>query len=174
MRKVEREENIDTYSSFKKALKLLFKYDRKLFLKKTKKETLASRMAIYLTTFFGKEWFVDVAVDGADLLVWDRNENIALALFLSKDYISALGKEKARNFHETRNSALTLAFSLLSEKDYILIYRFETEFVDYMHLFFDAGFEEKVLKRCLIKDDKDEALLFKVRKRKEKTEEKND
>lgn len=166
MRKIERGENIDTYASFKKALKLLFRYDRELFSKKTRKETLASRMAIYLTTFFGKEWFVDVAVGGADLLVWDRKDKIALALFLSKDYISALGKEKARSFHEERNSALTLAFSLLSEKDYILIYRFETEFVDYMHLFFDAGFEEKVLKRCLIKDDRDDALLFRVRKRK--------
>lgn len=163
-----RETSIEIYDDFKRGLETLLARDRDLFGKDIRKETLACRLAMYLAQIFPPEWFVDISVEGADLLVWDRNERIALALFISRDYVSEKGKEKARNFHSSRNCMLTLAFTLFSdEKDYILIYRFERLFLDYIHIFPSAGFEERVLKRCLSSeiDRNDDPMLFRIRRR---------
>ena len=103
--------------------------------------------------------------------MWDRKGTIALSLFISKDYVSQSQKDRVRTFHKEQRPALSLALSLLEDKDYILIYRFETDYVDYLHIFPELDFEEKVLKRCLIDEEEkgeDDPVLFKIRKKRRK------
>lgn len=161
-----RSENIDTFSLFKKALKELVESDSFLFARKERREAFSCRMAQHLNKYFGYGWYIDAAIDGSDLLVWDRQGNIPLALFIAKDYVTAAQKDRARLFHLTAKPALTLALSLLEGKDYMLIYRFEKEYIDYMHIYPDQDYQDTVLKRCLIKDDDDkDPTLFKIRRK---------
>lgn len=105
---------------------------------------------------------------GSELLVWDRKGRIALSLFISKDYISQSQKERVIAFHREHRPALSLALSLLEGKDYILIYRFDNDYVDYLHIFPELDFEEKVLKRCLIDEDgpgEEDPVLFRIRRK---------
>ena len=170
MKTDQRSENIDTFQLFKKALKLLCEEDTFLFAKKSKREAFSCRMAQHLNRYFGSAWYIDAAIDGSDLLIWDRQGNIAIALFIAKDYVSTIQKEKARRFHLEKKPALTLALSLLEGKDYALIYRFEKEFIDYLHIYPEQDYEDKVLKRCLINDDEDtDPALFRIVKRKKAT-----
>ena len=139
--------------------------DSELFSHDIRKEAIAGRLAMYFSNLFSKEWYIDIATDGADLLVWDRHGTIALALFISRDYINQKGKEKARAYHLEHRPTLTLAFSILDDKDYILIYRFEEMFLDYIHIFPELDFEEKVLKRVIIEEDHNDPLLFSLSRR---------
>ncbi len=162
-----RKGNIDTFSLFKKALMELCESDTYLFAKKAKRESFSCRMAQHLNKYFGAEWYIDAAIDGSDLLIWDRQGNMALALFISRDYVSALQKEKARLFHSSNAPSLTLALSLIEKKDYMLIYRFEDEYIEYLHIYPDQDYRDTLLKRCLIKDDIDTSPeLFRTKKRK--------
>lgn len=161
-----RSENIDTFSLFKKALEDLVESDSFLFARKARRESFSCRMAQHLNKFFGFGWYIDAAIEGSDLLIWDRQGNIPLALFIAKDYISSSQKDKARLFHLTMKPALTLALSLLEGKDYMLIYRFEKEYIDYMHIYPDQNYQDTVLKRCLINDDDDkDPTLFKIKRK---------
>ena len=67
---------------------------------------------------------------------------------------------------------LTLAFSLLEEKDYILIYRFEDDYLEYLHIN-KIDFSEHLLKRCMIEENKkkNEPSLFTQRKKAKKIKE---
>ena len=70
---------------------------------------------------------------------------------------------------------LTLAFSLLEERDYILIYRFENRYLEYLHIN-KLDFSERLLKRCLIREEKkkkekeEEQLPLFAKKKREKKE----
>ena len=162
-----RSENIDTFSLFKKALKELVESDSFLFARNARREAFSCRMAQHLNRYFGNEWYIDAAIDGSDLLIWDRQGNIPLSLFIAEDYVSSVQKDKARLFHLSMKPALTLALSLLEGKDYMLIYRFEKEYIDYMHVYPDHEYQDTVLKRCLIKEDDDKnPTLFRIKKKK--------
>ena len=161
----KREDSIEIFENFRNGLELLITRDRELFEHDIRKETIAGRLAMYFSNLFSKEWYIDIATDGADLLVWDRKSTIALALFISRDYISQKGKDKAREYHLIHRPMLTLAFSILEDKDYILIYRFEELFLDYIHIFPELDFEEKVLKRVMIEEEHNDPLLFTISKR---------
>lgn len=161
----KREDSIEIFENFRQGLVTLMTKDKELFSHDIRKEAIAGRLAMYFSDLFSKEWHIDIATDGADLLVWDRHGTIALALFISRDYISQKGKEKARAYHLDHHPMLTLAFSILDDKDYILIYRFEELFLDYLHIFPELGFEEKVLKRVMIEEDQNDPLLFTLSRR---------
>ena len=54
---------------------------------------------------------------------------------------------------------------MLEDKDYILVYRFEKEYLEYLHIN-KEDFSENLLKRCLIEDKKDsDQLLLDIRKK---------
>ena len=162
--KGKREENIDTFGYFKGALKRLFKYDEELLEMKYRKETVINRISLYMSESLEEGNNVDTSILGADLVIWDRKGNIDFALFLSKDYLSEEGKRKTRAFHLAYKPNLTLAFSILKEKDYVLIYRCEKDYVDYIHYYLDS-FEDKMLKRVLLDEDSKEGLLFSSKKK---------
>lgn len=168
----ERVESIEMFENFKRSLALLIEKDKELFSMNIRKETISARLALHLEKVVSPDLFVDVSVNGADILVWDRKDDIELALFLSRDYLSEKAKEKARTFHIATRPLLTLAFSLFEEKDYILVYRFEKLFLDYIHINPSFGYEDRLLKRILIDDEKkEEAELFKIKRRRRKKEE---
>ena len=161
----KREDSIEIFENFRNGLEMLITRVKELFEHDIRKEAIAGRLAMYFSSLFSKEWYIDIATDGADLLVWDRKSTIALALFISRDYISQKGKDKAREYHLIHRPMLTLAFSILEDKDYILIYRFEELFLDYIHIFPELDFEEKVLKRVMIEEEHNDPLLFSIAKR---------
>ena len=61
---------------------------------------------------------------------------------------------------------------MLEDKDYILVYRFEKEYLEYLHIN-KTDFSEMLLKRCIIgKEDQEDQLMLdikKIKKRKKKT-----
>ena len=72
--------------------------------------------------------------------------NEEMALYWQDGYLSAREKAEAQNFHREKK-CFTLAFSLLPDKDYFLIYRFAENYTDYLHISRE-DFSEEVLKRC--------------------------
>ncbi len=135
--------------------------------KKCHKSTISHRIAIALAKYF-PSFLVDIDYNKADILVHKNGERDILAIFWSNTYLTAEEKERAQNYHLKNKPNLTLAFSLLEEKGYILIYRFEDNYLEYLHINKD-GFSERLLKKCIIKDEK-EPSLFSSKKRKTKTQ----
>ena len=88
-----------------------------------------------------------------------------LALFWSSTYLTEKERSKALGFHRQYSPSLTLAFSMLEEKDYLLIYRFESDYVDYLHID-KTDFSEMLLKRCMIGRSEDGQLMLDVMRRK--------
>ncbi len=133
--------------------------------KKCRKSTISHRIALRLAKYFPSS-LVDIDYNKADILVHQDGERDTLAIFWSNTYLTADEKEKAQNYHLEHKPALTLAFSLLDDKDYILIYRFEDNYLEYLHIN-KLDFSERLLKKCLIKDEK-EPTLFSEKRRKAK------
>ena len=54
---------------------------------------------------------------------------------------------------------------MLEEKGYILVYRFENEYLEYLHIN-KTDFSERLLKRCLIgKENEEDQLMLDIQKR---------
>ena len=158
-------EKIEVFSSFRSAMLEYFsKYGKD---QHRKKSTESHRIATILSRFFPSLYEIDIDLDGSDILV--RNgENIPLSVFWSSTYLTKAEKERAQKFHTENNPTLTLAFSMLEEKDYILVYRFESEYLEYLHIN-KEDFSENLLKRCLIgKEDKEDQLMLDIKKSRRK------
>lgn len=133
--------------------------------KKCRKSTISHRIALALAKYF-PSFHVDIDYNKADILVHENDEKDILAIFWSNTYLTSEEKDKAQNYHLKHKPNLTLAFSLLEDKDYILVYRFEDNYLEYLHINKD-DFSERLLKKCIIKDEK-EPSLFSTKKRKAK------
>ncbi len=165
-------EKIECFSSFRQSM-LDYFASYKTDERKRHKSTISHRIALSIGRSF-PSCTVDIDYDGADILVRDASERDVLAIFWSNTYLTQTEKDKAQNYHIAHNPMLTLAFSLLEERDYILIYRFEDRYLEYLHIN-KNDFSEMLLKRCLIKEEKkkkkkeDNLLpLFKRKKREKK------
>lgn len=133
-----------------------------------KKSTVSHRIAMLLKNHVPMDVEIDIDLNGADILL-KRSGNIDFAIFWSSTYLTEKEKEKARTFHKDHNPYLTLAFSLLEDKDYLLVYRFEKDYLEYLHIN-KQDFSEHLLKRCMI-EDKEEAqsqLLLDIKATKKK------
>lgn len=113
---------------------------------KRKKSACTHRIALALERTFPSDVMIDIDTLGADLLVWDGKAKIHLALFWSEDYLTEKERERAYAFHLSQNPSLTLAFSVLPGKDWLLVYRFEKSFLEYLHID-KATFEETPLRQ---------------------------
>lgn len=158
---------IELFSSFKSAMLEYFnKYSNEQNEKK-KKSTISHRLALLLEKNITTATDVDIDIDGFEIVVRE-NEKILLAILWSNSYLTEKEKEKAKKLHSLFSPSLTLAFSLLSDKDYILIYRFENDYLDYLHIN-KSDFSQNILKRCLVtdsSDDSEQLVLFPKRRRK--------
>ena len=108
-----------------------------------------------MSRFFPQSYSIDIDIQGTDILV-KNGETIPLSVFWSSTYLTKAEKDKAQKFHTDKKPTLTLAFSMLEEKDYILVYRFEKEYLEYLHIN-KTDFSERLLKRCIIgKEDEED------------------
>ncbi len=163
-------EKIECFSSFRASMLEYFSSYKDEEGKK-KKSTISHRIALALQNNFPSS-YVDIDYNGADILVRNDKKEDVLAIFWSNTYLTEKEKEKAQHYHIEHKPMLTLAFSLLEEKDYILIYRFEDDYLEYLHIN-KIDFSEYLLKRCMIEENKkkNEPSLFTRRKKAKKIKE---
>ena len=150
---------IDVFDNFRKAMLNYFSHCAKPDEEKKKKSTTSHRIAIELSRQFPPNCQIDIEYMNADIIVRSGND-ILLVLLWSHDYLTEKDKEKAKSLHIEKAPLLTLAFSLLEEKSYILIYRFEKEYLEYLHID-KSDFSERIIKRSESRDkkEKDQLLL---------------
>ena len=163
-------EKIECFSAFRKSMLDYFDSFREEDGKR-RKSTISHRIALSIASNF-PSCSVDIDYDGVDILVKDPERNDVLAIFWSNDYLKENEKEKAQNYHLSHKPMLTLAFSLLEDRDYILIYRFEDNYLEYLHIN-KNDFSEMLLKKCMIKEErkkeeKEQLSLFSRKSRKRK------
>ena len=166
---------IDVFDNFRKAMLNYFSHYSNDEIGKKKKSTTSHRIALELAGQFPPSYRIDIDYMNADIIVRNGDE-IILILLWSNDYLTAVDKYKAHQLHIDKTPLLTLAFSLLEEKSYLLIYRFEKEYLEYLHID-KSDFSERILKRSedRNKKEKDQLMLGltgkaqrKARKKKER------
>lgn len=156
----DRELEIVLFDAFCEALRRLCHDDYRLFSSQKRKGPITHRIAMYIEAILDRSSMIcdtqfqirgDRCTYTPDIVVHDRQGGEVMALYWQDGYLSAQEKAEARDFHREKK-CLTLAFSLLPEKDYFLIYRFAGSYTDYLHLSRE-DFSEDVLKRCSNDED---------------------
>ena len=164
---------IELYEAIKKSIiKYLSTPDEDTGAKK-KKSTLSHRIALALSKNFPSSFTIDIDYMGADIVIRKGSEIYSVILW-SSDYLTEKDKDKALKLHKKDKPVLTLAFSPMEEKGYILIYRFENEYLEYLHIS-KADKSEKILKRCLLEEPgkvEDKQLLLGLETKKKSTKKK--
>jgi|GEM_PF-995784 len=149
MRRSSRSSDIVLFDAFAKALRELSERDKLLFGMKRNKISLSHRLANYLEKNLREGTYVDISYSVGsctpDLIAHDRNGRIQLAIWWQDEYLTRKLQDEAKRFHE-EYGCFTLAFSLLSDRDYFLIYRFASTYTDYLHISRE-DFSESLLKR---------------------------
>ena len=139
---------IELYQQIKSGIiKYLESPDDNLEAKK-KKSTYTHRIALSLGKQFPSSFSIDIDYMDADIVI-RRGDEILSVILWSSEYLSERDKDKALRIHEKAKPILTLAFSPMDEKGYILIYRFEKDYLEYLHIN-KADKSERILKRCLL------------------------
>ena len=167
------EERFEIFSAFRLGMIDFFSNDLADDGMRHRKSSVSHRIALRLRPYFPMQYTIDIDTDGTDILIW-KDEEIPLAVFWSDDYLTEKERKRAIEYHRERKPGLTLAFSLLRDRSWILVYRFENDYVEYLHIDKES-FSEDVLKRLLLpekaKDDKQLMLSLRT-ERKRHSEEK--
>ncbi len=151
---MSRKEKISIFTAFRNGMSDFFEKGEPEM--RHRKSSVSHRIASALERYF-PDYSVDIDTDGTDVLV-HQGERCILRIFWSSMYLSEKDKRKAIEHHR-KGALLTLAFALLPEKDWILVYRFEDDMIEYIHID-KASFKEEVLKRCPIDERADEGQLM--------------
>lgn len=169
----DRETEIILFDAFSQALKKLCRDDFVLFSTQKKKGPITHRIAMYIETGLDSRAYLcdtQFQIKGEkqtytpDMIIHDRKGKETMAIYWQDGYLSAKEKEEARDFHREKR-CFTIAFSLLPDKDYFLIYRFAENYTDYLHISRE-DFSEEVLRRCSSDEDiLSDQLLFKLEKK---------
>ena len=165
------EERFEIFTAFRLGMAEFFSNDLSDDGKRHRKSAISHRIALRLRPYFPLQYTIDIDTDGADVLIWKEDE-ISLAIFWSEGYLTEKEKKKAIEYHREKAPGLTLAFSLLHDKSWILIYRFDDNYVEYLHIDKET-FDETVLKRLPIpeKSKDDGQLMLQLRPEKKRKEE---
>lgn len=170
---------IDVFDNFRKAMLNYFSLYKEDDGEKKKKSTTSHRIALALAKQFPSTCKVEIDYMGVDIVI-KRGDDIILLLFWSNSYLTEKDKERAREAHNEKMPLLTLAFSLLEDRNYLLVYRFEKEYLEYLHID-KSDFSEEVLKRSEDKGHGDNGQLMLTlkgkapsRKRRKKTKKVNE
>ncbi len=165
------EERFEIFTAFRLGMAEFFSNDLSEDGKRHRKSAISHRIALRLRPYFPLQYTIDIDTDGADVLIWKEDE-IPLAIFWSEGYLTEKEKKKAIEYHREKAPGLTLAFSLLHDKSWILIYRFDDNYVEYLHIDKET-FNETVLKRLPIpeKSKDDGQLMLQLRPEKKRKEE---
>ena len=153
------EERFEIFSAFRLGMIEFFSNDLAEDGMRHRKSSISHRIALRLRPFFPMQYTIDIDTDGADILVW-KDDEIPLAIFWSEEYLTEKEKKKAIEYHREKSPGLTLAFSLLHDRSWILIYRFGDDYVEYLHID-KYTFDENVIKRLIIPEKaKDDGQLM--------------
>ena len=165
------EERFEIFTAFRLGMAEFFSNDLSDDGKRHRKSAISHRIALRLRPYFPLQYTIDIDTDGADVLIWKEDE-IPLAIFWSEGYLTEKEKKKAIEYHREKAPGPTLAFSLLHDKSWILIYRFDDNYVEYLHIDKET-FDETVLKRLPIpeKSKDDGQLMLQLRPEKKRKEE---
>ncbi|NLZ67557.1 MAG: hypothetical protein GX903_00920 [Spirochaetales bacterium] len=173
-------EHIRLFAAFKEALLMLYKRDCVLFTRRKKRAGVSHHLAIYLERLLPYVQFIDLGYEiklkgkdiYPDILLHNRVDEIQLAIFWQDGYLSKTEQDAVKRFNEETKANLTLAFAILPDKEYFLVYRFEEDCVQYMHIDKETG-QDEFLKQCEeeeIGKEEAQAFLFNLPKsRKKKT-----
>lgn len=149
---------INVFDYFRKAMLSYFSHYSEQDNEKKKKSTTSHRIALELMKEFPSTCNVEIDYMGADIVI-KQNDDVILILLWSNEYLTEKEKTKAKTLHEEKAPLLTLAFSLLEDKNYILVYRFEKDYLEYLHID-KSDFSERVLKRSEEKEKETDQLLL--------------
>ena len=165
------EERFEIFTAFRLGMAEFFSNDLSEDGKRHRKSAISHRIALRLRPYFPLQYTIDIDTDGADVLIWKEDE-IPLAIFWSEGYLTEKEKKKAIEYHREKAPGLTLAFSLLHDNSWILIYRFDDNYVEYLHIDKET-FNETVLTRLPIpeKSKDDGQLMLQLRPEKKRKEE---
>ena len=160
------EERIDIFEGFRKGMHyFLTSYQLPSGIKH-RKTAIAHRLALCLSAEF-PSYFVDIDTNGADIIVWDGLDDIKLALFWSEQYMTEKEKTKALEFHKAKEPGLTLGFTMLPDRPWLLVYRCESEYVEYLHIDKES-FSDEVLRQKFLEDKDEGQLKLSLRKKRTK------
>lgn len=169
-------ENIKLFAAFKNSLLKLWKDDIRLFTNKKKKTSISHRLSIYIEREVPYIKYVDLLYEiktddfeiYPDIILHNRVKDINLAIFWQDEYLSKKEQIEIKKLKEIAGESLVLAFAVLPDKPYFLIYQFETDTINYLHLDKENGNMEYLKQSS--KDDKNgkmkDPLLFTLPKQK--------
>ena len=159
---ITQEDRIDIFEGFRKGMNAYLSSWQLPEEMKHRKSSIAHRIAESLTPYF-PGYNVDIDTDGADIIVW-KGDSVILALFWSEMYLTGKERKRAMDFQKTRQPGLTLGFTLLPGRAWILVYRFEADYVEYLHIN-KENFAEEVLKQCFTEDEDEGQLRLSLQKK---------
>ncbi len=170
--RVKRTLEITLFDAFRASLQRTFENYPYLFLQKKNRTAFSHRLASEMDKETGGRYLIDISLPVSavtpDIIVREHDMSLVMALFIEEDYLSKAEKDEASKLHD-ETGAFTLAISLLSEKEYVLVYRFAASFTDYLHLS-KHDYSESLLKRMEDQGPDEQLLLIpQPKKRKRKT-----
>ena len=158
------EDKIEAFEGFRRGMYsfiTLFQFEEGI---KHKKSSIAHRIANCISVEF-PSYRVDIETLGADIIVWDGNDDIRLAIFWSEQYLSEKEKTKAFDFQKTMKPGLTLGLTILPDKSWILVYRFESNHVEYLHID-KENFSDDVVRQKFFNNEDTRQLKLSLRRKK--------
>ena len=85
-------------------------------------------------------------------------------MFWNEQYLTEKERNKALAFHKANTPVLTLGFTMLPDRPWLLVYRFEAEYVEYLHID-KASFADEVLRQRFLEDKDEGQLRLSLRKK---------
>lgn len=110
--------------------------------------------------------FFDVSINGADIILHDREEKTVMSILVLCDYITRRETEILKNLNEKNHLALGVAF--LASKPYCLIYQMQTHVVDYYHFNYQEMDSVHRMSKERDSRNRDQLMLLKKSRRRKK------
>ncbi len=123
------------FETLKASIRKFVEEDSVLLLWPKAKASIAHALAMHLgatITLPSPDFFIDIMVEGADVVIHDRSGTLLLALVISTTYLTAAQQAQLRTLRE-RECTLVFGIAFLKEKQYHLLYRVRRDAVDYYH-----------------------------------------
>lgn len=172
--RINRKLEISLFDSFRTAIQSTCENYSYLFDVKKAKIAFSHRLASELDKITSYKYLIDINLpltnnsnSTPEIIIRERDLSPIMAIFIEEEYLSSQKKGEASKLHED-TGAFTIAFSLLKEREYFLVYRFASSFTDYLHLS-KHDYRESLLKRMEDTESDDQLLLIPNKRRKKKS-----
>lgn len=159
----KRSAKIQIYEAFLKGLKEYFRDYENEMGSGLRKSTLSHRISKALLHSFPLSSESKIDYKGSDILIKNGKRNL-LSIVWSNTYLTKDDKKRLLKADKDLNAELSLGISIFDRKSYILLYRFEQEAVEYVHIN-KSDFSETLIKTADINEDIEEPSLFKMKRK---------